>query len=69
MGNNNEADPILQFFTFEGMNPDRQAVVKPFCELASLMVAMLPRNPERTVMLRHLLDAKSAAERASMFKG
>lgn len=60
-------EPILQFFAFDHLPEKLQAVSKPFCELAhSLMV--LPRNPERTVALRKLLEAKDAAVRAYLFK-
>jgi hypothetical protein len=32
------------------------------------LVLALPRNPERTVALRHLLDAKTAAVRARLYR-
>lgn len=60
-------EPILQFFTYEHL-PDRlKQVSKPFADLAS-EVMKLPRNPERTVALRKLLEAKDAAVRAAIFK-
>jgi hypothetical protein len=37
--------------------------------LASDIVAHLPRNPERTVALRKLLEAKDCAVRAALWKG
>jgi hypothetical protein len=43
-----------------------QAVSKPFCELARHLVETLPRNAERTVALRKLLEGKDAAVRASL---
>ncbi len=72
---------ILQFFAYEHLPPKLQAVSMPFCELARVMVAgvspeegtstefPLPRNPERTVALRKLLEAKDAAVRAVLAKG
>jgi hypothetical protein len=59
-------EPILQFFTWEHLPADLQAVSKPFCEMARQLVEMLPRNPERTVALRKLLEAKDAAVRAKV---
>ncbi len=61
-------EPILQFFTYAHLPPRLQEVSKGFCELADQIVATLPRNPERTVALRKLLEAKDAAVRASLFK-
>lgn len=55
---------ILQFFTWDHLPAHLQSVSRPFCELAGRLVASLPRNPERTVMLRKLLEAKDAAVRA-----
>jgi hypothetical protein len=62
---------ILQFFGYEHLPSALQAVSKPFCELAKALVdsdgpSFLPRNPERTVALRKLLEAKDAAVRASI---
>ena len=71
---------ILQFFAYEHLPPHLAAVSKPFCDLARAMVnngpdedtvmfdAPLPRNPERTVALRKLLEAKDAAVRAVLPK-
>lgn len=61
-------DHILQFFAYEHLPPKLQGVSKPFCELANVIVADLPRNPERTVALRKLLEAKDAAVRACLAK-
>jgi hypothetical protein len=59
---------IIQFFAFAHLPPHLAAVSKPFGELAELVVASLPRNPERTVALRKLLEAKDAAVRALLAK-
>jgi hypothetical protein len=62
------AEPILQFFAFEHLPQNLQEVSKPFGELARHLVSTLPRNPERTVALRKLLEGKDAAVRALLFK-
>ncbi len=71
---------ILQFFAYEHLPPHLQTVSKPFGDLARLLVYgsdvagspdynnPLPRNPERTVALRKLLEAKDAAVRALVAK-
>lgn len=75
-------EPILQFFAYSHLPAHLQAVSKPFCDLAHAIVkgdnvpesgtvtlgSGLPRNPERTVALRKLLEAKDAAVRALLFK-
>lgn len=61
-------EPIIQFFAFDHLPPVLQSVSKPFCLLAEGIVSTLPRNPERTVALRKLLEAKDAAVRALLFK-
>ena len=60
-------DPLMQFFAYEHLPEHLQQVSKPFGELAKIVVA-LPRNPERTVALRKLLEAKDCAVRAQLFK-
>ncbi len=67
-----DSDPvrehIMQFFAFEHLPERLQDVSKPFGLLAQAIVENLPRNPERTVALRKLLEAKDAAVRASLAK-
>ena len=58
------ADHIMQFFAWAHLPPALQEVSKPFGQLADVIVTTLPRNPERTVALRKLLEAKDAAVRA-----
>jgi ferritin-like protein len=58
----------MQFFAYEHLPPHLQAVSRPFGELAALIVAELPSNPERTVALRKLLEAKDCAVRALLYK-
>ncbi len=57
---------IEQFFRWDHLPPHLQEVSRPFSELAAVIVATLPRNPERTVALRKLLEAKDAAVRAKV---
>lgn len=61
-------EPILQFFAFGHLKPELQEVSAQFGNLAAYVAANLPRNPERTVALRKLLEAKDAAVRAAIFK-
>ena len=62
------ADRLEQFFVFAHLPPHLQAISKPFSELAAHIIATLPSNPERTVALRKLLEAKDCAVRALLFK-
>lgn len=55
---------IMQFFRYDHLPPHLRDVSMPFSELATRIVDTLPRNPERTVALRKLLEAKDAAVRA-----
>lgn len=64
---NGNHEPLLQFFAFEHLKPELRAVSAPFGELARKIVETLPRNPERTVALRKLLEAKDCAVRAYLF--
>lgn len=59
---------ILQFFAYAHLPPNLQAVSAPFGKLADEIATTLPRNPERTVALRKLLEAKDAAVRALVAK-
>jgi hypothetical protein len=59
---------ILQFFAWTHLPEDLQQVSQPFQFLAKIIVDTLPRNPERTVALRKLLEAKDAAVRAKLAK-
>lgn len=61
-------EAILQFFAYDHLRPELRAVSEPFGMLAKGIVERLPRNPERTVALRKLLEAKDAAVRARLFK-
>lgn len=63
-----DEDGILQFFVFDHLPPHLSAISKPFAEAARRLVRTLPRNAERTVALRKLLEAKDAAVRALITK-
>jgi len=61
-------EAIMQFFSYAHLPEQLQKVSQPFCSLAEYIVATIPRNAERTVALRKLLEAKDAAVRASLAK-
>lgn len=58
---------ITQFFAYNHLPMKLQEVSRPFHDLARVVLG-LPRNPERTVALRKLLEAKDAAVRAALAK-
>jgi len=62
------SEPLLQFFEYEHLPPHLQEISKQFGDLALQVVTILPRNPERTVALRKLLEAKDCAVRARLMK-
>lgn len=61
-------DPLMQFFAYEHLPAHLADVSRPFGLLAEHIVSTLPRNPERTVALRKLLEAKDCAVRAALFQ-
>lgn len=61
-----DADPILRYFEYRHLPEHLQATSRAFCDTASYIVGAIPRNAERTVALRKLLEAKDAAVRASL---
>ena len=54
-------EPLLRFFEDAALPG---VLCASFRELAHMLVEYLPRNPERTVALRKLLEAQDCAERA-----
>lgn len=60
------ADPILHYFHFAHLPESLQVTSIKFYELACYTIAVLPRNAERSVALRKLLEAKDAAVRANV---
>ena len=59
---------LMQFFSYEHLPENLQLVSKPFCDLAVKLDSELPSNPEKTVSMRKLLEAKDCAVRAVLFK-
>lgn len=63
-----DSEPMLQFFEYKHLSVPLQDVSSYFSNLAHVLTVMLPRNPERTVALRKLLEAKDCAVRAWLYK-
>lgn len=61
-----QTDSVLRFFHYSHLPTALQAASKPFCNVARNIIDTLPRNPERSVAPRKLLEAKDAAVRASL---
>ena len=59
-------DHLLQWFGFDHLPEHLQTISAPFSVLAHHVAETLPRNAERTVALRKLLEAKDAAVRAAL---
>ena len=59
---------IAQFFSFAHLPMKLANVSRPFAHMAAEIVLCLPRNPERTVALRKLLESKDAAVRCYIAK-
>lgn len=57
---------VLKFFSYSHLSTKLQEVSKPFCDLAQQVAERAPDNPETTVALRKLLEAKDAAMRATL---
>jgi hypothetical protein len=61
-------DRMLQFFEYAHLRQDLQDISRPFGELAEWIANTLPQNPERTVALRKLLEAKDCAVRSTLYR-
>ena len=59
-------EPMLAWFKYSHLPAKLQPFSAPWCELACLVVATIPRSAERTVALRKLLEGKDAAVRAAL---
>lgn len=59
-------EPIMQFFAYAHLPPHLASVSAIFSDVATAIVQTLPRNAERTVALRKLLESKDAAVRARL---
>ena len=58
---------LKQFFEYRHLLPRMQEVAKPFAHVAQHILS-LPENPERTMALRKLLEARDCAVRAEQYK-
>lgn len=61
-------DRMMQFFAYAHLPTELQIIGQRFYTLAEWLEATLPPNPERTVALRKLLEAKDCAVRARLYK-
>ena len=62
-------EQMLKWFAYEHLPPELLETSAPFAKLADQMCGWLSPGPERTVMLRKLLEAKDAAVRAKLYPG
>ena len=60
-------EPMLQFFAYQHLPEHLRDTSKLFFDLAYRLVATVPRNPERTVALRKLLESKDCVVRAMLY--
>lgn len=60
---------MMQFFKFSHLPDHLKTVSSDFHTLAVVIDKNFPENPEKTMALRKLLEAKDCAVRAAMFKG
>lgn len=61
------AEPLLQLFRHMHLPLALRRISQPFGVLACQMVSLLPRNPERSTMLRKLREAKDCAVTANLW--
>lgn len=55
---------IIQFFEYGHLKSPMKEISQSFAILAQIVINDCPKNPERTVALRKLLEAKDAAVRS-----
>jgi len=64
-------DRMLKLFHRVDLDPETRKKTEDvralYIDLATMVVAMVPQGPERTVALRHLLDSKDCAIRGMIF--
>ena len=60
-----DRDYVEKLFAYEHLPPHLQSTSRSFHDLA-MMILELPRNPERTISLRLLVQAKDAAVRTKV---
>jgi ferritin-like protein len=58
---------LMQFFEWKHLPDKLKAVSVPFEALAREMDQSLPDNPEKTMALQKLLEAKDCAVRATLY--
>lgn len=62
-------EKLIQFFGYEHLPTEElRNASKPFHDLAQWMLANLPPNPESTVAMRKLLEAKDCGVRSRVYK-
>ncbi len=66
--NDPTVDRMMQFFQYDHLPEPVQVASQPFCRLAAHVVSTWPKNAERTVTLRKLLEAKDCAVRSLLEK-
>ena len=59
---------VLQYFTYQHLPEKLQEISRPCCDLACKMATSLNQNPELTVGLRKLLEAKDCFVRAGLIE-
>lgn len=57
---------IAQFFAWQHLPEKLRPISRRFADHAAWIIGSIPRNPERTVALRKLLEAKDAAVRGAL---
>lgn len=57
-------EPLMKFFQYRHLPSNLQEISAPYCRLAERIAATFPRNAERTVSLRKLLESKDAGVRS-----
>jgi ferritin-like protein len=58
---------LMQFFSYEHLPTHLQKVSKPFADQAKFIEETMPDNPQKTMCLVKLLEAKDCAVRAYLF--
>ena len=61
-------DPILQFFEYHDLPVRHHTIARQYYVLVHYIAETTPRNPERTVAYRKLLESRDAALRALDFE-
>lgn len=61
-----EQDPILKYFDYAHLPEHLREVSETFADQAMTILTYCPRNPERSVALRKLLEAKDCAVRSML---